>query len=595
MTFPLRQPQVQIGQRARVRPRVTSYLAPKRVILPPIVESDNEVRNYLANPSAETNLSNITAVASATLTRITSQSQYGVASVQVDTSAAGAAGQGAQFQMIDNAFAQNDVVSLSVWAKGAAGGEQIRLQLTQRDSAGAAIGTVTFSPTVQLTTGWQRITWDGLTLDQAAVARAYLRATQLTPSNATFYLDAAMVVRAASTPTNYGDGSFAGWSWAGTAHNSASFSNTGALALTRQKSITPGAVSSAASALAVQPTKSLAVPTVTETSAAQTITEGGAQAQPVTGATEADAAQGIARQKSKAVATVTTASAAQGITRSKARALTGGTETDTALAPGRTSQRTVAQGTEADAAQAVARSKRRALTPAGETDAPQAITSPGEQAQPVTPASESDVPQGIGRSKRRALTTVTAANTAQTITASSRRGLTTVTAASAAQGIARSKRRALAPAGESDASVFSETGVQIVQVQPVMLPWHCPASGIAETDTVPAVVPASRRLVGAVGETDTAVGAARGYVRASETDTVPALGRVSRRAITPVGETDTAAPVFEMRLVVGVGETDASPTLARSKRRALATVNDQKKCQSLLYWDQGDWDEYVWG
>jgi hypothetical protein len=179
------------------------------------------MENILPNPSAETNTTNIGSNgAGSTITRINTTSHDGSWAIQVDTPGSSGS-EGSIFTHSTNVLAAGDVVSVSAWVKGDAGGEQLRLLVSERDTAGAFLRENQSSPTTTLTTSWQRLTFDGVVLG-ASTARVYLKiVTPGTPAAIRFFVDSVMVVKRAVSPA-YFDGDTSGAVWTGTAHASSS-------------------------------------------------------------------------------------------------------------------------------------------------------------------------------------------------------------------------------------------------------------------------------------------------------------------------------------------------------------------------------------
>jgi hypothetical protein len=153
--------------------------------------------NTLTNPSVEGDLSSIVPNGTGvTLTRVSTQAVDGSWSVQVAFVSASAFA-AVVFQE-PNSYQPGDVVSGSVYVKGAAGGEQVRIVVSERDSAGVMLREFSGPMVTLSSTEWTRLTYDGLALG-ASTERVYIKA--LTPSGGTFtfFADAAQVTETTGT------------------------------------------------------------------------------------------------------------------------------------------------------------------------------------------------------------------------------------------------------------------------------------------------------------------------------------------------------------------------------------------------------------
>lgn len=171
--------------------------------------------NLVPNPSFETDLTGWAASGAvlnpgATITRTTAQAYVGSASMKVVTTAA-VAYEGAGITL-GGTFRAGVAYTLSVYLKGAAGGEALQLILSDSFSD-------TASSAVNVTNAWARYTLTWTPSADRTTAYAIIRTTGALAE--TVIVDAVMVTPA-SAAVAYGDGDQPGWVWNGTPQNSTS-------------------------------------------------------------------------------------------------------------------------------------------------------------------------------------------------------------------------------------------------------------------------------------------------------------------------------------------------------------------------------------
>jgi len=176
------------------------------------------VNNRVLNPSFETGTSNwiFAGTTGSVLTRVTTESYSGSASLQVATN--GAAVQQGAFTSIRASVSPNTMYTASAWIKGVAG-RTLRIELGELDSTPALVGGRSTSATIVADGTWQRYTVTRTMSATAASADIVVR--NLTAPAQTFYIDAVMISEGGDQLV-YGDGNSEGWSWSGTVNNSTS-------------------------------------------------------------------------------------------------------------------------------------------------------------------------------------------------------------------------------------------------------------------------------------------------------------------------------------------------------------------------------------
>lgn len=168
-------------------------------------------RNLVYNPSAETNLTEISVYSGGTLDRITTDAQYGTSSVQVTTTAGSFSG----VQYTIPTQATGTVITVSAWVKTPGTGTTIFFALR---SGTTTLGTVSAGapPAGQWTRLNAQLTVPtGQTCDRVAIAYN-------SPVGAVWKADAMMAETTVATPSAYVDGDQPGCGWEGAAHSSPS-------------------------------------------------------------------------------------------------------------------------------------------------------------------------------------------------------------------------------------------------------------------------------------------------------------------------------------------------------------------------------------
>ena len=182
------------------------------------------VNNSVYNPSFETNTSGWAAAGSSgsVLTRVTTESYSGGASLQVATN--GAAVQQGAFNSSRGPAQPNTTYTASVWIKAAVG-RTVRIELGEWDSAPQLLNGSSRKPGATITGDgtWQRHTVEHTTGATAATADIVIRS--MTSPAHTFYIDGVMLSEG-SAQLAYGDGNSVGWSWSGAANNTTSLGPT---------------------------------------------------------------------------------------------------------------------------------------------------------------------------------------------------------------------------------------------------------------------------------------------------------------------------------------------------------------------------------
>lgn len=162
------------------------------------------VTNRIANPSAESDAASWTAISGTTVTRVTTQFKFGVASIQVVTPNAAAAEGVRADSATGLALAAATNCAGLVWVRGASGTVNVRIRITNTD-ASTTDGANTL---VTLTTAWQLVTpasvavAGGKTGDQLSI----IVETDV-QQGITYHCDGAQVRSGATYPTPFYPGS----------------------------------------------------------------------------------------------------------------------------------------------------------------------------------------------------------------------------------------------------------------------------------------------------------------------------------------------------------------------------------------------------
>ena len=175
--------------------------------------------NLFPNPSAEVNTTGAAVTAGLTLSRSTAVAYLGAASFQVDHD--GNTTKRIVIETIGTLGYTGSVRTFiaSVWARGAAA-VYVDLAVTYTDATATTTSTVNYT----LTGAWQRLVTPTVALDASKTVQRFTLSVRLNGNQAagTFYCDCAQVEEK-SYATSYCDGSLGtGYTWAGTAHASAS-------------------------------------------------------------------------------------------------------------------------------------------------------------------------------------------------------------------------------------------------------------------------------------------------------------------------------------------------------------------------------------
>ena len=168
--------------------------------------------NYVQNPHGQVDLTAIGNIGGSTLTRVTApDAPFGTTYVQVDVPAA-ASEDGVNFFSIGDAhFKLGDVTTAIIWARGAVGGEQVRLKYREGDSAGVQDSNLL----VNLTTSWQPyVITKTSTLMEARDDQLAIHA-RVPTGNPTerFFIGGVALIRGPAGAGDYFDGSSAGAAW----------------------------------------------------------------------------------------------------------------------------------------------------------------------------------------------------------------------------------------------------------------------------------------------------------------------------------------------------------------------------------------------
>jgi len=118
-----------------------------------------------------------------------------------------------------NGFVVGDVAKAIMSIYSVSGGESMRIQINELNSAGSYL-TNSSSSSTTLNAGWNTLSY-AYTLTNASVAKVVALASSGVATPITVWIDDAMVIKGTST-TGYADGSFRNWTWSGTANNSTS-------------------------------------------------------------------------------------------------------------------------------------------------------------------------------------------------------------------------------------------------------------------------------------------------------------------------------------------------------------------------------------
>lgn len=218
---------------------IDAVLIEESPVAQPYFDGSNPIKNLIGNPSFETDTSGWAVAGGATLTRDTSRSYSGAASMKVDASA-GAAYSGAGYTVSPNlALGLTYTYSAYVWAPSG----------TSVNFAADALGTNT---TLVGNGTWQRVSVTGTAVGQQPF---YVRS--LGVNQAPFWVDGVMVEPSATASPYYeGSGDFT-CVWAGTANASASYQQAPGISNTAVPNNT-GAVAWQSQVVSFYGTKSLA-------------------------------------------------------------------------------------------------------------------------------------------------------------------------------------------------------------------------------------------------------------------------------------------------------------------------------------------------
>ena len=185
----------------------------------PISASPTSITNNVTNPSFETGLTNWGGYYGAPLAIITSSTGCltGPKCVSVDTS--GGTYRGIIYTA-PGVISQTGVNYIySAYVKGPPG-QQVRISVRPTDASYGYFGEDEGAVTYTLSDTWQRISTTPVMLAaNTPVIGFQIRSP--TANASAFYVDGAMATKS-DTFYSYHDGSYDGWSWAGTAHNSIS-------------------------------------------------------------------------------------------------------------------------------------------------------------------------------------------------------------------------------------------------------------------------------------------------------------------------------------------------------------------------------------
>lgn len=161
--------------------------------------------NLITNPSIELNTTGWLS-GSATMSRVTTESHSGSASLRYATTAA------SQYGYFTMPTSGGKTYSVSLWAKGTG---TLRIYFSRAPS-GVSLGAGMTQP---LTSTWQRYTATATT-DAPATALNVIVWQNLAGNN-TIYIDD-VILTETSDPQNYADGNTPSWLWNGTPNNSTS-------------------------------------------------------------------------------------------------------------------------------------------------------------------------------------------------------------------------------------------------------------------------------------------------------------------------------------------------------------------------------------
>lgn len=182
-----------------------------------VLSVEDPTTNLLLNPSAETNLTGITATAGLTLTNDSAYAYIGTKSAKVDAPAASFTKRLVN-QCAGTVPVGSPVVG-SIFLRGS-GNVTIDISVTYTD---ASSGNGSASSTIALTDAWTRFSTPVLTTDGAKTVNLLVLSVRVADANATVFYADAMQVEAKIAATSYADGSLgAGYAWTGTAHASSS-------------------------------------------------------------------------------------------------------------------------------------------------------------------------------------------------------------------------------------------------------------------------------------------------------------------------------------------------------------------------------------
>jgi hypothetical protein len=199
------------------RPSIPASSFTNLVTNPSFERLDTSVTtNLVTNPSFETNRTDWFNFSNTTSTRITTDSLYGNACLEISTTALNA---GVRHDVV---IEPNKTYVMSGWFKATAG-TQYYVALNERTSANVSVGS-TSGPGRVASGGWQRLSISRAMGATAGIARLQFLANQ--SANATFLIDGIMLTEGSAVET-YFDGNTTGvndttYAWSGTSNNSSS-------------------------------------------------------------------------------------------------------------------------------------------------------------------------------------------------------------------------------------------------------------------------------------------------------------------------------------------------------------------------------------
>lgn len=173
------------------------------------------IKNFIVNPSVESNLTGWTNRKTAVVTRTTSQQHTGTASISVVTPGT-ESDEGVNLAVSSNAVPVGVAGNYtgSAWVKGTSG-VVVRIFVEEYTGGGTYVSGAASNLT--LNGSWQRVS--ATKLISADTSKVAVNVRTLSATATTFYVDDVMV-NAGSRAYQYGDGSTLGWSWSGVPDNS---------------------------------------------------------------------------------------------------------------------------------------------------------------------------------------------------------------------------------------------------------------------------------------------------------------------------------------------------------------------------------------